>query len=67
MTDDKCQHDLAVPIAVEANDPAWVHWCATCGAVSAEGHDIEQPKSPWTLPGELTADDVARIYKAATG
>ncbi len=62
-----CLHRLTVPLEVGSDEGKWIHWCSTCGAVSSESNDVEQPKEPWFLPGELSEDDVMRINRAARG
>lgn len=68
MTDTPCSHNRTIPIEVATgtDERRWNHWCADCGAISQESNFVDQPREPWTLPGELEDADVSRINRAAT-
>ena len=65
--DCKGVHKLTVPLQVDSEEGAWIHWCSDCGGMSSETSDVENPKGPWFLPGELSEMDVERINRAARG
>lgn len=60
-------HKLTIPLQVDSEEGAWIHWCSTCGGISSESGDVRQPKEPWFLPGELSEEHVERINRAARG
>ncbi len=62
-----CLHELIVPVQVDSEEGAWIHWCATCGGMSSESEDVTNPKGPWFFPGDLSTEDVERINRAARG